>query len=159
MCRLLNPFPDPELSLQIYVLADITLCLLRVEISFFVLPWQVTRRSGRQQGSISFEIHLRESPTLLKVHDMIPTEPPSKASGGYYEPSAPPETQPQSQPQQQGLGSYERASWKASRKTAAQEKQYSPPNVASNPVPRNRVYAFQSPNPRTESKSLLSSFS
>lgn len=120
-------------------------------VDFFF--WQVMRRSGRLHGTVSFEIHLQESPSLLKVHDMIPTRLPSKEFS--------PETQPQSQPQGQGLGSYQHASWKASAKTAGQENQHSSaPTAASNyPVPRNRVYAFQPPNPKTESKSLLSSFS
>jgi hypothetical protein len=33
---------------------------------------QVTRKSGRQQGLLTFDIHLHECPNLLAVQEMIP---------------------------------------------------------------------------------------
>lgn len=38
---------------------------------------QVMRRSGRQQGTISFELHLQESPSLLAIQEMIPKSSPT----------------------------------------------------------------------------------
>jgi len=65
--------------------------------------YPVTRRSGRQQGTLNFELHLHESPALLAANGLTPSESTVaslKYEGSYIssQKSSPPSEQQQSDP-------------------------------------------------------------
>jgi Ca2+-dependent lipid-binding protein len=136
----------------------------------------VMRRSGRQQGTISFELHLQESPTLMAIQEMIPKTSPTPIIRASSTSPAQIEEYDQHQQEQparfQPHNNYGYSQEKTTPQNIAGDKfsrndVVAPQNRRStlanglypNTAPKNRVYAAQPVHDRRqEETSLLDSY-